>query len=180
MVPINKVKDIITKYDSIEKELSSGNIDSKLFAKKSKEYSSLGGIIEIARKYVNFRVGGSPYKETDAYTVWTNDLLGKVIASKTIIQPGQSTEGHKLIDSDVVYVVVNGRGRMEVVEYMNSEEGHGGDPSYGVEHQDSYDLVAGDVILVQSGDYVKVSNKSEHDQLAYLRIFDREGWRDKK
>ena len=51
----------------------------------------------MARKYVNFRVGGSPYKETDAYTVWTNDLLGKVIASKTIIQPGQSTEGHKLI-----------------------------------------------------------------------------------
>ena len=47
----------------------------------------------MARKYVNFRVGGSPYKETDAYTVWTNDLLGKVIASKTIIQPGQSTEG---------------------------------------------------------------------------------------
>ena len=134
----------------------------------------------MARKYVNFRVGGSPYKETDAYTVWTNDLLGKVIASKTIIQPGQSTEGHKLIDSDVVYVVVNGRGRMEVVEYMNSEEGHGGDPSYGVEHQDSYDLVAGDVILVQSGDYVKVSNKSDHDQLAYLRIFDHEGWRDKK
>ena len=54
----------------------------------------------MARKYVNFRVGGSPYKETDAYTVWTNDLLGKVIASKTIIQPGQSTEGHKLIDSE--------------------------------------------------------------------------------
>ena len=54
MVPINKVKDIITKHDSIEKELSSGNIDSKLFAKKSKEYSSLGDIIEIARKYVNF------------------------------------------------------------------------------------------------------------------------------
>ena len=54
MVPINKVKDIITKHDSIEKELSSGKIDSKLFAKKSKEYSSLGDIIEIARKYVNF------------------------------------------------------------------------------------------------------------------------------
>ena len=54
MVPINKVKDIITKYDSIEKELSSGKTDPKLFAQKSKEYSSLGGIIKIARKYVNF------------------------------------------------------------------------------------------------------------------------------
>ena len=54
MVPKNKVKDIITKYDSLEKDLSSGSIDPKLFAKKSKEYSSLGGIINIARKYVNF------------------------------------------------------------------------------------------------------------------------------
>ena len=54
MVPINKVKDIITKYDSLEKELSSGSIDPKLFAKKSKEYSSLGGVIKIAREYVNF------------------------------------------------------------------------------------------------------------------------------
>ena len=54
MVPINKVIDIITKYDSLEKELSSGSIDPKLFAKKSKEYSSLGSIIKIAREYVNF------------------------------------------------------------------------------------------------------------------------------
>ena len=54
MVPINKVKDIITKYDILEKELSSGSIDPKLFATKSKEYSSLGGIIKVARQYVNF------------------------------------------------------------------------------------------------------------------------------
>ena len=54
MVPINKVKEIITKHNSLEKELSSGRIDPKLFAKKSKEYSNLEGIIKIARKYVNF------------------------------------------------------------------------------------------------------------------------------
>ena len=54
MVPLDKVKDIIAKHDKLEKELSSGNIDSKLFAQKSKEYSSLGSIIKIARDYVNF------------------------------------------------------------------------------------------------------------------------------
>ena len=54
MVPIDKVKDIITKHNILEKELSSGNIDSKLFAKKSKQYSSLGEIINIAKEYVNF------------------------------------------------------------------------------------------------------------------------------
>ena len=54
MVPINKVKDLIAKHEVLEKELSSGSIDPKLFAKKSKEYSNLGSIVEIAREYVNF------------------------------------------------------------------------------------------------------------------------------
>ena len=54
MVPIEKVKDIIIQYDALEKELSSGSVDSKLFAKKSKEYSRLGKIILIARKFINF------------------------------------------------------------------------------------------------------------------------------
>ena len=54
MIPLDKVREIITKYESLEKELSSGNVDSKLFAKKSKEYSNLGSIIMIAREYINF------------------------------------------------------------------------------------------------------------------------------
>ena len=54
MVPIDKVKEIVNRHDALEKELSSGNIDSRLFAKKSKEYSSLGGIIKIAKEYLNF------------------------------------------------------------------------------------------------------------------------------
>ena len=54
MVPIDKVKDIINKHDALEKELASGNIDPKLFAKKSKEYSNLRNIILVAREFVNF------------------------------------------------------------------------------------------------------------------------------
>ena len=54
MVPIEKVKDIIVKHDVLERELSSGNIDPKLFAKKSKEYSRLGRIVSAARLFVNF------------------------------------------------------------------------------------------------------------------------------
>ena len=42
------------KYDNLEKELSSGKIDTKLFAKKSKEYSSLGNVISYAREFVRF------------------------------------------------------------------------------------------------------------------------------
>ena len=54
MIPIEKIKDIISKYDVLEKELSSGSIDPKLYAKKSKEYSNLGEIIATARNYVKF------------------------------------------------------------------------------------------------------------------------------
>ena len=54
MIPVDKVQDIVNKHDALEKELSSGNIEPKLYAKKSKEYSSLGGIIKIARQYLNF------------------------------------------------------------------------------------------------------------------------------
>ena len=54
MIPLQKVREIIVKYDNLEKELSSGNVDPKLFAKKSKEYSEIGGIISIAREYVDF------------------------------------------------------------------------------------------------------------------------------
>ena len=54
MIPLQKVKDIIIRYNDLEKELSSGNLDSKLFAKKSKEYSNLSNIISIAKSYLNF------------------------------------------------------------------------------------------------------------------------------
>ena len=54
MIPIQKVRDIVTKHDLLEKELSSGKIDPKLFAKKSKEYSILRNIISIAKSYIEF------------------------------------------------------------------------------------------------------------------------------
>ena len=54
MVPIEKVKDIISQYAALEKELSSGSIEPKMFAKKSKEYSRLGRIISVAKNFVNF------------------------------------------------------------------------------------------------------------------------------
>ncbi len=54
MIPLQKVKDIISKHNILEKELSSGKIDPKIYAKKSKEYSDLGNIISIAKEYVNF------------------------------------------------------------------------------------------------------------------------------
>jgi len=47
MIPIEKVKLIVDTYKTLEKQLASGNIDKKDFVKKSKEYSSIGEIINI-------------------------------------------------------------------------------------------------------------------------------------
>jgi peptide chain release factor 1 len=54
MIPLEKVKELVVKYDSLEKELSTGTIDPKTFAEKSKEYSDLGNVISMARSYLQF------------------------------------------------------------------------------------------------------------------------------
>ena len=54
MVPLDKVKEIVTKHDLLEKKLSSGNIDKKNYAKISKEYSSLSSILIVAKQYLSF------------------------------------------------------------------------------------------------------------------------------
>ena len=54
MVPIKNVEDLIKKHSNLEKELSSGNVDKKLFAEKSKEYSDLNEIIKEAKDYISF------------------------------------------------------------------------------------------------------------------------------
>ena len=54
MIPISKVRDLISKHKLLEKELSSGEIDKKKFAEKSKEYSDLNEIIQEANEYNSF------------------------------------------------------------------------------------------------------------------------------
>ena len=55
MIPLEKVQLIVKKYETLEKELASGNIDKKDFVTKSKEYSSIGNIINEARSYISFQ-----------------------------------------------------------------------------------------------------------------------------
>jgi peptide chain release factor 1 len=55
MIPVEKVKSIADTYETLEKELASGNIDKKDFVRKSKEYSKIGEIIKEARGYVSFK-----------------------------------------------------------------------------------------------------------------------------
>ncbi len=54
MVPQKKIMDLIKKHAELETELSSGKVDKKLFADKSKEYSDLNDIINEAKEFNSF------------------------------------------------------------------------------------------------------------------------------
>ena len=54
MIPAKTIKDLVFKHSSLEKDLSSGEIDKKLFAEKSKEYSDINEIVDNAKKYLSF------------------------------------------------------------------------------------------------------------------------------
>ena len=54
MIPLKTIEELIEKHSALEKELSSGEIDKKLFAEKSKEYSDINEIIDVAKKHISF------------------------------------------------------------------------------------------------------------------------------
>ena len=54
MIPTKTIEELILKHSLLEKELSTGDVDKKLFAEKSKEYSDLNEIIKDATKYISF------------------------------------------------------------------------------------------------------------------------------
>ena len=54
MIPSKTIEELILKHSTLEKDLSSGNLDKKLFAEKSKEYSDVSEVIASAKKYLSF------------------------------------------------------------------------------------------------------------------------------
>ena len=54
MIPLKKIEELINKHSLLEKDLSSGEVDKKLFAEKSKEYADLNEIIDDIKKYYSY------------------------------------------------------------------------------------------------------------------------------
>ena len=88
MVPIKKIEDLISKHAFLETELSTGKVDKKLFAEKSKEYSDLNEIIKEAKEYQSFekdkfelnKIISDTNSESDMKSMAENEL--KKIISK--------------------------------------------------------------------------------------------------
>ena len=55
MIPLKTIEDLISKHSALEKELSTGEVDKKLFAEKSKEYSDLNDVIDDAKNIFHMK-----------------------------------------------------------------------------------------------------------------------------
>ncbi|MDC2980050.1 peptide chain release factor 1 [Candidatus Pelagibacter sp.] len=55
MIPEKTIEELISRHSSLEKDLASGNVEKKLFAEKSKEYSDLNEIVNNAKKYASYK-----------------------------------------------------------------------------------------------------------------------------
>ena len=90
MIPLEKVKQIVSTYETLEKELASGNIDKKNFVKKSKEYSSVGEVVAQARDYLGFKKEKEELKKIIEDKKSGNDMIE--LAKNELLQLSKKNE----------------------------------------------------------------------------------------
>ena len=97
-------------------------------------------------------IGGSVVKDDDRYVVKDNSMLNNLVLSSTDLKPGKSTSGHSHPGQEEVYNFIKGKGMMKIDE-------------------DIFDVQAGDVILIEDGQFHQVLNNSDKN-LYFVCVFD--------
>tara|TARA_R110000824_G_scaffold136999_1_gene301022 strand:- start:3 stop:350 length:348 start_codon:yes stop_codon:yes gene_type:complete len=97
-------------------------------------------------------------KSNETYDVIDNTTLNNLVVSKTILHPGKETGGHNHSGQEEVYIFTKGEGTMVV-------------------GTNTYNVKAGDTILIPDGDFHKVFNTSSYDiepygDLEFICVFD--------
>ena len=92
-------------------------------------------------------------KDNDTYRLIDNTNLNNLVVSKTILHPGQETTGHSHAGQEEVYQFISGHGQMQVGLY-------------------TYTVNPNDVMLIPDGDFHKVWNESETEDLIFVCVFD--------
>ena len=84
MLPINKVKEIISRYEVLERTLSQSDIDKNTYVKNSKEYASIGDIIDDVKLYIKII---NDQKSSEKILQDTNERLsGKVVTKISLLK----------------------------------------------------------------------------------------------
>ncbi len=91
-------------------------------------------------------------KEDERYLVEDNTHLKTMVVSKTTLKPEKETTGHFHEGQEEVYLFVKGRGVLET-------------------HTELIQVVEGDVVVIDDGDFQKVSNTSDTVDLEFICVF---------
>ena len=110
----------------------------------------------MALYYKGWTVGGDLVKEDERYRVFDNASLNNLIVSKTILNPYQSTTGHRHSGQEEVYVFNKGNGVIEIEKNGQTT---------------TQSVTTGSIILIEDDDFHKVHNKSGKI-LEFVCIFD--------
>ena len=95
MIPLEKVKQIVSTYETLEKELASGDIKKKDFAQKSKGYSSIREVINQARSYLIFEQEKTELEKIIEDKKSDKDMIE--LAKNELIQLSQQKEENEKI-----------------------------------------------------------------------------------
>ena len=108
MIPLKTIEDLISKHSLLEKELSSGEVDKKLFAEKSKEYADLNEVIDDVKKYFSFESEKIDLEKIINDT--ENDDEFKIMAENDIDISNQTSNNvneYLDVDFDLILTVCN-------------------------------------------------------------------------
>ncbi len=83
MIPLKTVEELLVRHSSIEKDLSTGELDNKLFAEKSKEYSDLNEIVGVAKDFISFQTKKEELEKI-LNDISTDEELKKMAGSELI------------------------------------------------------------------------------------------------
>ena len=97
-------------------------------------------------------------RENDTYTLVDNTELKDLVVSKTILHPGKCTTGHDHPGQEEVYQFTSGPGLMRV-----------GD--------EKFEVGPNDVVLIPDGDFHKVWNNSDTEDLVFVCVFNGKRYR---
>ena len=97
-------------------------------------------------------------KSNETYDVIDNTNLKNLVVSKTILHPDKETSGHNHSGQEEVYIFTKGEGKMIV-------------------GTKTYNVKAGDTVLIPDGDFHKVWNTSGYmiagyGDLEFICVFD--------
>ena len=92
-------------------------------------------------------------KSNETYDVIDNTELNNLVVSKTILHEGKETSGHNHSGQEEVYIFTKGEGTMVV-------------------GSNTYNVKAGDIVLIPDGDFHRVSNTSKYEDLIFVCVFD--------